>query len=242
MKKQFSDDFPTKATTPYSLSLTESIDVIARLSCMPFESERGLFCAVSIIGQIEGHALSESTQKVTKYDHLLPLLVRLESDARIDGVLFLLNTLGGDVEAGLAIAEMIASMHTPTVSLVLGGGHSIGIPLAVSARRSLIVPSATMTLHPVRTGGTVITAPQAFDYLIKMQDRILDFISRHSHADREDLHRRMMRTDQMANDVGSVLDGESAVACGLIDRIGGLADAMKELEALAKGNEERVAF
>lgn len=219
---------------PYALALTESVDLAARCGSMPYQTDGGLFYAIGIVGQIEGHVLSESNQKVTKYDHLLPLLVRLEADPRIDGILFMLNTLGGDVEAGLAIAEMIASMRTPTVSLVLGGGHSIGIPLAVSARRSLIVPSATMTLHPVRTGGMVITAPQAFDYLIKMQDRILDFIARHSKADREELHRHMMRTDQMANDIGSVLDGESAVRLGLIDTVGGLADAMRELEDLTR--------
>ena len=243
MKKQKPSENPPKnPANPYAISLTESLDVIARSSCMPYETEKGLFCAVGIVGQIEGHVLSENSQKVTKYDQLLPLLVRLEADPRIDGVLFLLNTLGGDVEAGLAIAEMIASMRTPTVSLVLGGGHSIGIPLAVSARRSLIVPSATMTLHPVRTGGTVITAPQAFDYLIKMQDRILDFIARHSKADREELHSRMMRTDQMANDVGSVLDGESAVRLGLIDTVGGLADAMRELEELKGERAKDVAF
>ena len=219
---------------PYAISLTESIDLIARNGTMPYETASGLYYCISIIGQIEGHMLSEQTQKVTKYDHLMPLLVRLEADPRIRGVLFLLNTLGGDVEAGLAIAELVASMRTPTVSLVLGGGHSIGIPLAVSADYSMIVPSATMTLHPVRTGGTVITSPQAFDYLLKMQGRILDFIAAHSKAEREDLHRRMMRTDQLANDIGSVLNGHDAVDCGLIDRVGGLSDAMRALEEHAE--------
>lgn len=217
----------------FELPLQESFEIISRTGGIPFRVKDKQFYCLSIIGQIEGHTLSENTQKVTKYDHLLPTLVKLEADSAIDGILLLLNTLGGDVEAGLAIAEMIASMQTPSVSLVLGGGHSIGIPLAVSAKYSLIVPSATMTLHPVRTGGTVITAPQSFDYLIKMQNRILDFIAAHSHANRDELHARMMRTDQLANDIGSVLAGEEAVSCGLIDTVGGLGDAMTALHKLA---------
>ncbi len=221
------------AKKAFELTLQESFDIISRTGGIPFRVKDKQFYCLSIIGQIEGHTLSENTQKVTKYDHLLPTLVKLEADSSIDGILLLLNTLGGDVEAGLAIAEMIASMQTPSVSLVLGGGHSIGIPLAVSAKYSLIVPSATMTLHPVRTGGTVITAPQSFDYLIKMQDRILDFIAAHSHANRDELHARMMRTDQLANDIGSVLAGEEAVSCGLIDTVGGLSDATEALHKLA---------
>lgn len=213
----------------YILSLPETLESIARTGGTAFSMGGKLYYCLSVIGQIEGHTLSDNTQKVTKYDHILPLLVRLESDDRIKGVLFLLNTLGGDVEAGLAIAEMIASMKTPTVSVVLGGGHSIGIPLAVSASRSFIVESATMTLHPVRTGGTVITSPQSFDYLINMQERILNFIATHSHATVDDLRRRMMRTDQLANDIGSVLAGKDAVECGLIDKVGGLADALLAL-------------
>ena len=212
-------------------SFADRFEMITRSGSTRLSLDGHTYQAVCIVGQIEGHTLSEGTQKVTKYEHLLPMLAWLEASEEIEGVLFLLNTLGGDVEAGLAIAEMIASMNKRTVSLVLGGGHSIGIPLAVAADTSLIVQSATMTLHPVRTGGMVITAPQAFDYLIRMQDRILDFLSAHSRADRDDLHRRMMRTDQMANDIGSVLTGRDAVECGLIDRVGGLADALSALRA-----------
>ncbi len=217
----------------YSLSLQDGLEVIARTGGIPFCMKGKQFYCLSVIGQIEGHTLAESTQKVTKYDHLLPQLVRLEADDNVAGILFLLNTLGGDVEAGLAMAELIADMKTPTVSLVLGGGHSIGIPLAVSAAHSFIVPSATMTLHPVRTSGTLITAPQSFDYLLNMQERILDFIAAHSRADKEDLQKRMMRTDQLANDIGSVLAGHDAVECGLIDSVGGLSQALNALCAAA---------
>ena len=190
------------------------------------ENGREAFYCLSIIGQIEGHYTLEGNQKATKYDHLLPLLVSLEEDERIDGILILLNTMGGDVEAGLAISEVIASLDKPTVSVVLGGGHSIGVPLAVSARRSFIVPSATMTIHPVRTTGTVIAVPQSFDYLKQMQNRILDFVVSHSRVEREYLESIMMRTDMLANDVGSVIDGREAVACGLASSIrGGEADA-----------------
>ena len=190
------------------------------------------FYCLSIIGQIEGHYLSDEKQKTTKYEHLIPLLVTLEESEEIDGVLIILNTIGGDVEAGLAIAELIASMKKPTVSLVLGGGHSIGVPLAVSAQKSFIVPSATMTIHPVRTNGTVISAPQTFDYLKKMQNRIVDFIVRNSGVKRDYIENIMMKTDQLANDIGSVLDGGSAVKCGLIDRVGGLSDAIQSLRSM----------
>ena len=196
--------------------------------------EESFYC-LSIIGQIEGHYVLDSTQKATKYDHLIPLLVALEESERIDGVLVVLNTMGGDVEAGLALAELIASMKKPTVSLVLGGGHSIGVPLAVAGRVSFIVPSATMTIHPVRTTGLVLGVPQAFDYLQKMQDRIIRFITGHSHVDEGYLRRIMNRTDQIANDIGSVIDGREAVECGLIDRVGGLSDALACLREMAYG-------
>lgn len=184
------------------------------------------FYCVSIIGQIEGHYISDSSQKTTKYDHILPLLVSIEESDRIDGVLILINTLGGDVEAGLAMAEMIASMSKPTASIVLGGGHSIGVPLAVSAGRSFIVPSATMTIHPVRTSGLVLGVPQAFDYLEKMQNRIINFITRHSHVTEEKFRHLLSRTDILVNDIGSILDGYEAVECGLIDEIGGIKEAI----------------
>ena len=191
--------------------------------------ESGIFC-LSIIGQIEGHYSLDSNTKTTKYDHVIPLLVSLEEDKSVEGVLVVLNTMGGDVEAGLAIAELIASMSKPTASLVLGGGHSIGVPLAVSTKRSFIVPSATMTIHPVRTTGLVLGVYQAFDYLNKMQDRIIRFITEHSNVS-EDVFRGMMsRTDILVNDIGSILDGNAAVECGLIDAVGSVSDALEYLK------------
>ena len=198
------------------------------------ESERGTFYCLSIIGQIEGHYALEQNQKATKYDHVLPLLVALEEDSRIDGILILINTLGGDVEAGLAMAEMIASLKKPTASIVLGGGHSIGVPLAVSADRSFIVPSATMTIHPVRTSGLVLGVPQAFDYLEKMQDRIIRFIVGHSNIKEDYLRTIISRTDVLVNDIGSILDGHEACASGLIDEVGGIKDALAYLKERAK--------
>ena len=188
-----------------------------------------IFC-LSIIGQIEGHYSLDSGQKATKYDHVIPTLVAIEESPAIRGVLILINTLGGDVEAGLAMAEVIASMEKPTASIVLGGGHSIGVPLAVSAKRSFIVPSATMTIHPVRTNGLVLGVPQAFDYLDKMQDRIIHFIVEHSNVEEENFRKMMNRTDVLVNDIGSILNGKDAVECGLIDRIGGIKDALGYLK------------
>ena len=196
-------------------------------------SQESFYC-ISIIGQIEGHYLLNNNQKATKYDHLIPLLVSLEESEEISGILVMLNTMGGDVEAGLALSELIASMSKPTVSVVLGGGHSIGVPLPVSAKRSFIVPSATMTIHPVRTSGLVIGVPQAFDYLQRMQDRIISFITSHSNVDEGYLRRLMSDTSQLANDVGSVIDGTEAVKIGLIDSVGGLTDALEALRAMAK--------
>ena len=201
---------------------------------IPIGGTRDRFFCVNIIGQVEGHALLDSTQKSTKYDHLIPLLVSLEEDAAVEGILVLLNTLGGDVEAGLAIAEVIASLRTPTVSVVLGGGHSIGVPLAVATDKSFIVPSATMTVHPVRTSGMVLGVSQSFDYLEKMQNRILRFIASHSNISEDDLRARMLRTDMLANDIGSLLEGEEAVAGGLIDAVGGIGEALDALRAMKK--------
>lgn len=196
------------------------------------------FYCISIIGQIEGHYALNNNQKATRYDHLIPLLVSLEESDDVSGVLIMLNTMGGDVEAGLAISELIASMTKPTVSVVLGGGHSIGVPLAVSAKRSFIVPSATMTIHPVRTSGLVIGVPQAFDYLRRMQDRIISFITSHSNVKDEYLRALMSETQQLANDVGSVIDGKQAVECGLIDSVGGLSDALEALRKMAEKKED----
>ena len=185
---------------------------------------------VTIIGQIEGHFVAEGSQKSTKYEHLIPLLVALEQSNEARGVLIVLNTMGGDVEAGLGIAEMISSMTKPTVSLVIGGSHSIGVPIAVAARMSFITPSATMTLHPVRVNGLVVGAPQTYNYFADMQRRIVDFICRNSRATPEKINELMMRPDMMATDVGTVLEAHQALEVGLIDRIGGLSDALAALE------------
>ena len=210
----------------------DNLNTIEKTGSVEVKSERGTFYCLSIIGQIEGHYVLEQNQKSTKYDHLLPLLLELEESEKIDGIIILINTLGGDVEAGLAIAEMIASLTKPTASIVLGGGHSIGVPLAVSANRSFIVPSATMTIHPVRTSGVVLGVPQAFDYLEKMQDRIINFIVNHSNI-KEDYFRKIIsRTDVLVNDIGSILDGHEAVACGLIDEVGGIKEALKYLKEI----------
>ena len=194
------------------------------------ENAKGAFYCLSIIGQIEGHYVLDNTQKTTKYDHVIPTLVALEESDKIDGILILINTLGGDVEAGLAIAEVIASLRKPTASIILGGGHSIGVPLAVSADRSFIVPSATMTIHPVRTNGTVLGVPQAFDYLEKMQNRIINFIVRHSGVEEVYFRELINRTDTLVNDIGSILDGYDAVKCGLIDEVGGIKEALDYLK------------
>lgn len=193
---------------------------------------------LTIIGQIEGHYLLGEGQKATKYEHIIPLLVSIEESRDIDGMLMVLNTMGGDVEAGLAIAEMVASMEKPTVSLVLGGGHSIGVPLAVSAKKSFIVPSATMTIHPVRISGTVVGVPQTYYYFERMQDRILDFICRNSRVSREKLNSLLMRTDQIATDVGSIVDGNEAVNIGLIDGVGGLDAALISLREMIRENKK----
>jgi ATP-dependent protease ClpP protease subunit len=198
------------------------------------ESKETGIQVLSIIGQIEGHYVSDQNQKTTKYEHIIPLLVAMEQREDVKGILIILNTMGGDVEAGLGIAEMIASMTKPTVSLVIGGSHSIGVPLAVSAKYSYIVPSATMTIHPVRVNGLVVGAPQTYNYFADMQKRIVSFICRHSNATEQTINELMMRPDMLATDVGTVLEGREAVACGLIDEIGGLSDALKKLNEMIK--------
>lgn len=185
-----------------------------------------LIHCLTIIGQIEGHFILPSQNKTTKYEHVIPQLVAIEHDPEIEGLIVLLNTVGGDVEAGLAIAELIAGMHKPTVSLVLGGGHSIGVPLAVSAKHSFIVPSATMTIHPVRMSGLVLGVPQTFSYFERMQERIVSFVTGHSGISPERFRELTMTTGEMAMDVGSVIDGNEAVKEGLIDSLGGLSDAI----------------
>jgi ATP-dependent protease ClpP protease subunit len=195
------------------------------------KTPHGTIYCLTIVGQIEGHMLASQTAKTTKYEHVMPLLASLEEDEDIAGVLFLLNTVGGDIEAGLGIAELIAGMATPTVSLVLGGSHSIGAPLAVAAKRSFAVPSASMTIHPVRMSGTVIAAPQTYSYFDRIQERIVDFVTRNSRISRRKFLELMLKTGEMAADVGSVLYGREAVDLGLIDRVGGLSDALEDLYA-----------
>ncbi len=194
------------------------------------QTKSGKIHCMSIIGQIEGHYLLQEGQKATKYEHIIPELISIEEDEKIRGLLIILNTMGGDVEAGLAIAELIASMKKPTVSLVLGGGHSIGVPLATAAKKSFIVPSATMTLHPVRINGLVLGAPQTFKYFEEMQKRIVKFICSHSNASPEAVMELMMRPDELATDIGSIIDGQEAVSYGIIDAVGGLSDALAAFE------------
>ncbi|MBQ8025280.1 MAG: ATP-dependent Clp protease proteolytic subunit [Oscillospiraceae bacterium] len=181
---------------------------------------------ITIVGQIEGHQVLQDDTKTTKYEHVLPQLAAVEEAEDIDGLLIMLNTMGGDIEAGLAIAELIATMTKPVASLVLGGGHSIGVPLAVAAKRSFIAPSAAMTIHPVRLTGVVIGSPQTYHYFSRIQERIVRFVTGNSRISREQFVSMMMNTGELANDVGTVLYGEEAVSCGLIDRIGGLSDAL----------------
>ena len=193
----------------------------------------GIHC-LTIIGQIEGHQLPGEDAKTTKYEHVLPMLAAIEESEEIGGLLILLNTMGGDVEAGLAIAELIAGMKKPSCSLVLGGGHSIGVPLAAAARRSFIAPSAAMTIHPVRLNGVVIGVPQTYNYFARIQERIVRFVTSHSRCTREEYLRLMTNTDELANDVGSVIYGEEAVEKGLIDSLGTLSDALDYLHGEMK--------
>ena len=196
------------------------------------EGGRHKIHCLTIIGQIEGHYILPPQNKTTKYEHVIPQLVAIEEDQSIRGLLVILNTVGGDVEAGLAIAELIAGMRKPTVSLVLGGGHSIGVPLAVAPMVTMIAPSASMTIHPVRTSGTIIAAPQTYQYFERLQERIVRFVTKNSRIGRDEFLRLMMDTQHLASDVGSVLYGEEAVACGLIQRLGSLSDALDTLYAL----------
>ncbi len=192
---------------------------------------------LTIIGQIEGHQVLGEENKTTKYEHVMPLLAAVEESPDVKGLLILLNTVGGDIEAGLAIAELIAGMRKPTASLVLGGGHSIGVPLAVAAKRSFIAPSASMTIHPVRLNGTVIGVSQTYEYFARTRERIVRFVTENSHISRERFLEYMLKTGELANDVGSIIDGEEAVACGLMDQLGSLADALAWLHGQEKKSE-----
>ncbi len=196
------------------------------------QNSKGTIYTLTIIGQIEGHQVLPETAKTTKYEHILPLLAGIEESDEIEGLLLLLNTVGGDIEAGLAIAEMIAGMKKPTVSLVLGGGHSIGIPLAVCTKKSFITPTASMTVHPVRMTGLVVGAPQTFRYFQRIQEQIADFVTTNSHISKEQFEDYMMATGEMATDVGTILYGKEAVNSGLIDKLGGLNDALTALHRM----------
>ena len=215
----------------------DKLDYIIKSGGVISKNEDSTVHCLTIIGQIEGHYILGEGQKATKYEHIIPLLVSIEESDEIDGMLMALNTMGGDVEAGLAIAEMVASMSKPTVSLVLGVGHSIGVPLAVAARESFIVPSATMTIHPVRMSGTVVGTPQTYYYFERMQDRIIRFVTDHSRVSEEDFRKMLMATDQIATDTGTLIDGVEAVRCGLIGRNGGLSDALARLREMIAENK-----
>lgn len=214
-------------------------DQIVELGSDITKSSKGNIYTLTIIGQIEGHQVLPETAKTTKYEHILPLLAGIEESDEIDGLLLLLNTVGGDIEAGLAIAEMIAGMNKPTVSLVLGGGHSIGIPLAVCTKKSFITPTASMTVHPVRMTGLVVGAPQTFRYFQRIQEQIADFVTENSGITKEQFERYMMATGEMATDVGTILYGKEAVSSGLIDRLGGLNDALSALHKMIAKKQKR---
>ena len=210
----------------------EDMEKLLELGADSTKSSKGNIYTLTIIGQVEGHQVLPENAKTTKYEHILPLLAGIEESDEYDGVLLLLNTVGGDIEAGLAIAEMVAGMKKPTVSLVLGGGHSIGIPLAVCTKKSFITPTASMTVHPVRMTGLVVGAPQTFRYFHRIQEQIADFVTANSRISRECFENYMMATGEMATDVGTILYGKEAVSSGLIDRLGGLSDALEELHAM----------
>lgn len=215
--------------TTDSAQALDTAELIEKTGSVLVPNARHMVHCLTIIGQIEGHYILPEQNKTTKYEHIIPTLSMIEQDRNVEGLLVILNTVGGDVEAGLAIAELIAGMKTPTVSLVVGGGHSIGVPLAVSTDCSFIVPSATMTIHPVRMNGLVLGVPQTLSYFERMQDRIVEFVTRNSRISEEDFRRLMMETGELVMDVGTVLSGEQAIEYGLIDRLGGLSDALSWL-------------
>lgn len=218
---------------------SEEVNNIKELGVTDVPDSTERIQVLSIIGQIEGHSISGPQTKVTKYEHFIPQLIAIETNDKVEGVLVVLNTVGGDVEAGLAIAEMINSISKPTVSLVIGGGHSIGVPLATCANYSFISPSATMIIHPIRMNGLIIGVPQTFEYFNKMQERILEFIIRTSKTDKEELKKLMLQTDELLNDMGTILIGKQAVDYGLIDSVGGVKDAINKLEEMIKESKEQ---
>ncbi|MGC7872493.1 ClpP family protease [Desulfosporosinus sp. SYSU MS00001] len=234
----FSNKLSLSESEEEDIKLDESTNSIKELGQVeiPEVSER-IFC-LPIIGQIEGHQILPAQSKTTKYEHIIPQLLAVEQNPKIEGILVILNTAGGDVEAGLAIAEMLSSLSKPSVSLVLGGGHSIGIPIAVSCTKSLIAPTGTMTVHPIRYTGLVINGHQQFDYLKKMQERIDQFIYSHSNISKEKLEQLMFQTGELAQDIGTILIGEEAVKAGLIQAVGGVREAFKELNDLISSSEK----
>lgn len=217
----------------------DEAELIEKMGEVVSQNSKHLIHCLNIIGQVEGHYILSSQNKTTKYEHVIPALIAIEQDRSIEGLIIILNTVGGDVEAGLAIAELIAGMKTPTVSLVVGGGHSIGVPLAVSAKCSFIVPSASMTIHPVRMNGTVLGVPQTLSYFEKMQDRIVNFVVSNSSISEETFRKLLMNTSELVMDVGSVVEGKEAVEIGLIDRLGGLSDAVECLYEMIENSERR---
>ncbi len=214
-------------------------EIIEKIGEVTAQNAKHLIHCLTIIGQVEGHYILPPQNKTTKYEHIMPSLLAIEQDRTIEGLVIILNTVGGDVEAGLAISELIAGMKTPTVSIVVGGGHSIGVPLAVSAKRSFIVPSATMTIHPVRMNGLVLGVPQTLSYFDKMQDRIVNFVTRNSRITEKRFRELLLKTGELVMDVGTVLDGEEAVNEGLIDYLGGLSDAIDCLYKLIEESAEK---
>ena len=219
----------------------ENLEEIKELgTTFPKEDNHSNIQVVTIIGQIEGHNVQPPQNKTTKYEHMIPEIINLEQNDNVEGILFVLNTVGGDVEAGLAIAEMIRSLSKPTVSLVIGGGHSIGVPLATSSDYSFICPSATMIIHPIRMNGLIIGVPQTFEYFNKMQERINDFVVRTSNVKKEKLNELMLQTDELLNDMGTILIGEEAVKCGLINEVGGVKDALNKLNELIADSKEQL--
>lgn len=214
-------------------------ELITKTGEVAVTNAKHMIHCLTIIGQVEGHYILPPQNKTTKYEHVMPALLAIEQDRSIEGLVIILNTVGGDVEAGLAIAELIAGMKTPTVSIVVGGGHSIGVPLAVSAKKSFIVPSATMTIHPVRMNGLVLGVPQTLSYFDKMQDRIVKFVTRNSNISEERFRHMLMETGELVMDVGTVIEGEEAVNCGLIDSLGGLSDAIDCLYGLIEEGQTR---
>ena len=219
----------------------ENLEEIKELgTTVPKEDNHSNIQVVTIIGQIEGHNVQPPQNKTTKYEHMIPEIINLEQNDNVEGILFVLNTVGGDVEAGLAIAEMIRSLSKPTVSLVIGGGHSIGVPLATSSDYSFICPSATMIIHPIRMNGLIIGVPQTFEYFNKMQERINDFVVRTSNVKKEKLNELMLQTDELLNDMGTILIGEEAVKCGLINEVGGVKDALNKLNELIADSKEQL--